>query len=421
MGRRHRRRWLDGIVLGQNSAVGEAHVALQRFLLDLRRRGVMLAVCSKNEDATARLPFREHPEMVLKENHIAVFMANWSDKANNLREIAATLNIGIDSLVFLDDNPVERDQVRQVLPEVAVPELTEDPADYIGLLANAGYFEAIGLSEEDLARADFYQANAERVSLQKVGNLEDYLRSLQMVATISPFNAVGRVRIAQLINKSNQFNLTTRRYSEAEVEAFENDPFKFCLQVRLADRFGDNGMISVVIFDIGSEEWSCDTWLMSCRVLGRRVEELVLATVASAASNAGAKRLEGNLHSNQEEWTCGRALCQARLHQALGPSRWRDYLGARPRDILAPELPMRVIYTNELIPAVSLFVKLSSVFDGKHLRGYADCPLTPSSLLWLFCLQSVLGYYMLALNAFASAASSLPHCDGTYLLRPGPS
>ena len=178
---------LDGIALGQNSAVGEAHVALQRFLLDLRRRGVILAVCSKNEDATARTPFREHPEMVLKEDHIAVFIANWSDKANNIREIAATLNIGTDSLVFLDDNPVERAQVRQVLPEVAVPELTEDPADYIGLLANAGYFEAIGLSEEDLARADFYQANAERVSLQKVGNLEEYLRSLQMVATISPF------------------------------------------------------------------------------------------------------------------------------------------------------------------------------------------------------------------------------------------
>ena len=142
--------------------------------------------------------------------------------------------------------------MRQVLPEVAVPELTEDPADYISLLANAGYFEAIGLSEEDLARADFYQANAERVSLQRVGNLEEYLRSLQMVATISPFNAVGRVRIAQLINKSNQFNLTTRRYSESEVEAFENDPAKFCLQIRLADRFGDNGMISVVIFDKGS-------------------------------------------------------------------------------------------------------------------------------------------------------------------------
>jgi FkbH-like protein len=284
---------VDGIALGQNSATGEAHVALQHFILDLRRRGVILAICSKNEDATARIPFRDHPEMVLKEDHIAVFTANWSDKANNLREIAATLNIGTDALVFLDDNPVERNQVRQVLPEVAVPELTEDPADYIALLASAGYFEAIGLSDEDIARADFYQSNAERVSLQKVGNIGEYLVSLQMVATLSPFDSVARVRISQLVNKSNQFNLTTRRYSEADIEAIEQDPTRFTLQVRLADRFGDNGMISVIVFDKAPGAWSCDTWLMSCRVLGRRVEELVLATVAQAAIEAGATQLLG--------------------------------------------------------------------------------------------------------------------------------
>jgi FkbH-like protein len=345
---------LEGIVLGQNSAVGEAHVALQRFILDLRRRGVVLAVCSKNEDATARLPFRKHTEMVLKENQIAVFMANWSDKANNLREIAATLHIGIDSLVFLDDNAREREQVRQVLPEVAVPELTEDPADYITLLANAGYFEAVGLSEEDMARADYYQANAERISLQKVGNLEEYLCSLQMVATISSFDAIGRVRIVQLINKSNQFNLTTQRYSEAEVEAFETNPFKFCLRVRLVDRFGDNGMISVVIFDIGSDEWSCDTWLMSCRVLGRRVEELVLATVASAASNAGAKRLVGTYIPTKKNALVAEHFAKlgfAKLSElADGASTWELNL----ETYWPPELPIQVVYTNQLIPAVSL-------------------------------------------------------------------
>jgi FkbH-like protein len=333
---------LDGIALGQNSAVGEAHVALQRFLLDLRRRGVILAVCSKNEDATARIPFRDHPEMVLKEDHIAVFVANWSDKASNLREIAATLNLGTDSLVFLDDNPVEREQVRQVLPEVAVPELNEDPADYISLLANAGYFEAIALSEEDLARADFYQANAERVSLQKVGNLEEYLRSLQMVATISPFKAVGRIRIAQLINKSNQFNLTTRRYSESDVEAFENDPSKFCLQVRLADRFGDNGMISVVIFDKGLDEWSCDTWLMSCRVLGRRVEELVLAAVAEAARRAGAKRLNGTYIPTKKNGLVVEHFAKLGFTRIGdlpdGGTTWALDLA----DYVAPELPMQI-------------------------------------------------------------------------------
>ena len=338
---------LDGIALGQNSAVGEAHVALQRYLLDLRRRGVILAVCSKNEDTIARSPFREHPEMVLKEDHIAVFIANWSDKANNIREIAATLNIGTDSLVFLDDNPAERGQVRQVLPEVAVPELTEDPADYIGLLANAGYFEAIGLSEEDLSRAEFYQANGRRVSLQKVGNLEEYLRTLQMVATISPFNAVGRVRIAQLINKSNQFNLTTRRYSEREVEAFENDPVKFCLQVRLADRFGDNGMISVVIFDIDPDEWSCDTWLMSCRVLGRRVEEVVLAAVAEAARKAGARRLKGTYIPSMKNGLVVKHFAK------LGFTRTGDVPAGGTTWVLdltnytAPELPMQVIHGDD--------------------------------------------------------------------------
>jgi FkbH-like protein len=338
---------LDGISLGQNSAVGEAHVALQHFLLDLRRRGVVLAVCSKNEDAVARTPFREHPEMVLKEDHIAVFIANWSDKANNLREIAATLNIGTDSLVFLDDNPVERGQVRAVLPEVAVPELTEDPADYIGLLANAGYFEAIGLSDEDLARADFYQANAERVSLQKIGNLQEYLLSLQMVATISPFNAVGRVRIAQLINKSNQFNLTTRRYSESEVEAFENDPAKYCLQIRLADRFGDNGMICVIIFDKAADEWSCDTWLMSCRVLGRRVEELALATVAAAACNAGALRLKGTYIPTKKNALVVEHFAKLGFTRtgALpdGGTTWALDL----TQYVAPQLPMQVIRATD--------------------------------------------------------------------------
>jgi FkbH-like protein len=342
---------VDGIALGQNSAVGESHVALQRFLLDLRSRGVILAVCSKNEDANARIPFREHPEMVLKEDHIAVFIANWSDKANNIREIAATLNIGTDSLVFLDDNPVERGQVRQVLPEVAVPEIGADPAEYIGLLSNAGYFEAVGLSDEDLKRADFYQANAERVSLQKVGNIGEYLQSLQMVATLSPFNSVGRVRIAQLINKSNQFNLTTRRYSESEVEAIEHDPTKFTMQVRLADCFGDNGMISVIVFDKAPEAWSCDTWLMSCRVLGRRVEELVLATVAQAAIQAGASRLIGTYLPTKKNDLVAQHFAKLGFSKTgdleNGGTTWTLELSSYH----PPELPMQVVITEQLQPA----------------------------------------------------------------------
>jgi FkbH-like protein len=285
---------LDGIKIGQGSAAGEAHAAIQAYALSLRERGIILAVCSKNDEANARLPFREHPEMLLKEDHFAVFVANWSDKAGNLRTIAATLNIGLDALVFLDDNPAERAIVRQTLPEVAVPEVGDDPATYVGAVARAGYFEAMAFSDEDRKRAEYYSANSARLSAQQsITNMADYLQSLEMVATIGPFDEVSRARISQLVNKSNQFNLTTRRYNEAEVAAFQADPLKFTVQARLADRFGDNGMISVVIFDIGVEVWSCDTWLMSCRVLGRRMEEAVLAFVAKAATAAGAQRLRG--------------------------------------------------------------------------------------------------------------------------------
>lgn len=285
---------VEGIKLGQGSAAGEAFVEIQRYARDLRTRGVVLAVCSKNEESNALLPFRHHEEMVLKEDDIAVFIANWTDKASNLRHIAKTLNIGTDALVFLDDNPAERERVRQELPEVAVPEVGDDPSRYVPLLSAAGYFETITFGDEDRQRAAMYQANAARAGeLQKIGNMDEYLRSLDMVCSIRPFDALGRARTAQLVNKSNQFNLTTRRYSEADIAAIEADPGKFAMQVRLVDRFGDNGMISVVIFDKLGERWHCDTWLMSCRVLGRRVEEAVLAAVAQAAALAGARELTG--------------------------------------------------------------------------------------------------------------------------------
>ncbi len=286
---------LEGIVLGNGNGVGEAHVAIQRLALDLRERGIILAVCSKNEEANALLPFKEHAEMLLREPHIACFVANWNDKAGNLRDIAATLNIGTDALVFLDDNPAEREIVRRELPEVAVPEVGADPADYPAMIARAGYFEAVSFSDEDRARAEMYRANAERRTAQSsVTNLAEYLASLDMTMTALPFDAVGRARISQLVNKSNQFNVTTRRYGENDIEAFEHDPDKFTLQVRLEDKFGDNGMISVIIFDKGADAWRCDTWLMSCRVLGRGVEQAVLNEVAAAARAEGARALEAS-------------------------------------------------------------------------------------------------------------------------------
>jgi FkbH-like protein len=286
---------LEGIKIAQGDATGEAHLSVQQMALALRRRGIVLAVSSKNTDDIARRPFREHPEMLLKEDHFAVFQANWNDKATNIKAIAEELSLGLDAMVFLDDNPVERDLVRQMLPQVAVPELPDDPAGYARTLAAAGYFESIAFSDEDRQRAEMYQSNARRVSLQKqAGDLDAYLASLGMEITFAPFDPIGRARISQLINKSNQFNLTTRRYTEADVAAAQDDPAVFTLQVRLADNFGDNGMISVVICRPAvPQSWMIDTWLMSCRVLGRQVETMVLREILSHARAAGVSRLVG--------------------------------------------------------------------------------------------------------------------------------
>ena len=286
---------LEGIKIAQGDATGEAHLAVQRLALDLRQRGIVLAVSSKNTDEVARTPFEQHPEMLLKLNHIAVFQANWNDKATNIRAIAEELSLGLDSIVFLDDNPVERGLVRKLLPQVAVPELPDDPAYYARTLTAGGYFEAVAFATEDLRRAGFYQDNAKRASLQKqVGGVDAYLASLDMTITFQPFDPTGRARIVQLINKSNQYNLTTRRYTDPEVTEAENAPEVFTMQVRLMDIFGDNGMISVVICRPGGDRiWDIDTWLMSCRVLGRRVEHMVLREILEHARTTGIQKLTG--------------------------------------------------------------------------------------------------------------------------------
>ncbi|WP_419828072.1 HAD-IIIC family phosphatase [Sphingomonas sp.] len=286
---------LHGITIGEGDATGEAFMHVQRLALALRSRGVVLAVCSKNMDEIARLPFSDHPDMVLRADHIASFKANWQDKASNIRSIAAELSLGLDSFVFLDDNPAERELVRHYLPEVAVPELPEDPAYYARTLAAAGYFEAVSFSQEDRARADYYQANTARaVLMDEAGDIDDFLSGLQMQASLQPFDAIGRSRIHQLILKSNQFNLTTRRYSEMEIAELEGDPSVFTLQVRLKDRLGDNGMISVVVCrTTAPQTWTIDTWLMSCRVLRRGVELLVLREILQHARARGIHILLG--------------------------------------------------------------------------------------------------------------------------------
>ncbi len=335
---------LEGIVVGQGNATGEAHLDVQRTALALRRRGVVLAVSSKNDDDVARLPFQKHPEMLLREEHIVVFQANWNDKATNIRAIAQELSLGLDAMVFLDDNPAERKLVREMLPQVAVPELPENPALYARTLLAAGYFCACTFSDEDRNRAQFYGDNARRVALQKqTGDLSSYLESLEMVMTTQPFDSVGRSRITQLINKSNQFNLTTRRYTEAEVESIENDPHCFHLQVRLADTFGDNGMISALVCRQTGSDWDITTWLMSCRVLGRKVENAVLNEVMLAASERGIRRIIGTYIPTERNKLVEDHYAKLGFTEIErlpdGTTRWSMHVNSEAQ----PPLPIKVI------------------------------------------------------------------------------
>ncbi len=285
---------VDGLVLGQGSGTGEAYAAFQRYAKQLAGRGIVLAVSSKNEPATAEAPFREHPEMVLRREDIAAFEAGWHDKPSALRRIAADLDLGIDSLVFFDDNPAERELVRRTLPMVAVPEVPTAPELYVRCLADSGWFEAVSFTADDAKRAGQYAANAERRRLQAgATDLEGFLRDLDMTVSIAPFRPVDLARVTQLINKTNQFNLTTRRHTEAEVKAMMADPDRLTFAVRVTDRFGDNGLVSVVIGRRDGDAVELDTWLMSCRVLGRKVEDAVLHAVAEKALAAGAHRLIG--------------------------------------------------------------------------------------------------------------------------------
>jgi FkbH-like protein len=282
---------MEGIVLGEGSGAGEAHLALQRYAKQLRERGVILAVCSKNDPAVAEAVFRDHPEMILKRTDIAAFVANWDDKAANLKRIAEQLNVGIDSLVLVDDNPVERARVRQSLPMVAVPELPVDPAQYVRCLADAGYFESIAFTADDSRRGEQYSANTSREAfLESSQSMDDFLHGLDMSVTFGPFQPVDVARVAQLIGKTNQFNPTTRRHSVEDVERFlATDPC-LTLQFRLVDKFGDNGLVSAMILrrDPQAPDLAeIDTWVMSCRVFGRQLEREAMNIAVETAHRMG--------------------------------------------------------------------------------------------------------------------------------------
>lgn len=285
---------LQGIEIGA-LGIGKAYTELQKWVKQLKERGVIIAVSSKNTDSIAKEPFEKHPEMVLKLEDIAVFNANWDNKADNIRSIQKILNIGFDSMVFIDDNPAERAIIRQNLPEVCVPELPEDPALYLDYLKSLNLFETASFSTGDKDRTKQYQQEAERQKLQiSLTNIEDYLRSIEMYISIEPFNQLDISRIAQLTQRSNQFNLRTIRYSENDIKEIIEDNITYTCSVKLKDKFGDYGLISVLILKkLDEERLFIDTWIMSCRVLKRGVESAVLNYCVAIAKENGFKQLVG--------------------------------------------------------------------------------------------------------------------------------
>ncbi len=285
---------LGGIKIGPPSPTGEAFSAFQEYILELKQRGIILAVCSKNNEADAKLPFEKHDGMVLKLNDFIVFKANWLDKATNLIEIAKEINVGIDSLVFVDDNPFECKLVRSKLPMVKVVQLPETPSEYIHGLHHGKFFESISLSNDDINRNKSYKSNIERQHhLDSSTSLEEYLDSLKMESSHDKFNELVMERVTQLINKTNQFNLTTRRRNIDEVRKLTESKKWWTQWFRLSDQFGDNGLIGIVICKIIDTCWEVDTLLMSCRVIGRTMEDFMLNTIIDAAIISGATEVRG--------------------------------------------------------------------------------------------------------------------------------
>jgi FkbH-like protein len=284
---------VQNLILGRDHPVGEAFLDFQRYVKDLQRRGIILAVCSKNDIENAKEGL-SHPDGILRLEDFSAFKANWNPKPENIREIAAELNIGLDSLVFLDDNPAERALVADQLPVVAVPDVGSDVSRFAEILEHERYFEVDKVVQDDLNRSAYYNSNTQRSAYQ--ADFRDYgefLASLEMTAEIGPFSPVYLERITQLINKTNQFNLTTRRYTSAEVEAIAGDPGSITLYGRLADKFGDNGLVSVLIGRVLDQTLELDLWLMSCRVLNREMELAMFDALVEQCQVRGIRKIVG--------------------------------------------------------------------------------------------------------------------------------
>ncbi len=284
---------VENIKIG-DLGIGKAFSKLQTWAKALKERGVILCICSKNDEANAKEPFEKHPDMVLRLEDISVFVANWENKASNIRNSQEILNIGFDSMVFLDDNPFERNLVRLELPDVIVPELPEDPAEYLDYLLSLNLFETVSFSENDKDRTKQYQAEAERVSsVAKFANIDEYLASLQMVSDVKEVDSFSLPRVAQLTQRSNQFNLRTQRYTDEDLKSMIESKEYIAISYTLVDKYGDNGLISAVVLKKEKDFIFVDTWIMSCRVLKRTMEPFVLNTIVEEAKKLGYSKLIG--------------------------------------------------------------------------------------------------------------------------------
>lgn len=283
---------LDGIQLGETYP-GNVYKSFHAFLKSLKARGILLAVASKNNRGDAMSVFERHPDSVLKPGDFSAFEIHWNDKASSIRAIADTLSIGLDSIAFFDDSPVERQWMRETLPMVRVIDAPADPLFYIDAVRDSELFDQIAISAEDRARHSLYRAEQDRAELQQsTTSMDDFLRRLEMRATIGPVNEGTLRRVGQLMLKTNQFNLSLRRHSPADIQDMLRNG-GIGLWMRLEDKFGDNGLIAVALARPDGEEWEVDSFLMSCRVLGRQAETLLLHTLAEQCRRRGAARLRG--------------------------------------------------------------------------------------------------------------------------------
>jgi FkbH-like protein len=292
---------IEGIQLGTDSP-GNAYKDFQRTLLSYYNRGILLAINSKNNPEDALKAIREHPHMLLREKHFAAMRINWQNKVQNMTELAKEINIGLDSMAFIDDNPREREQMKQALPQVMVVDMPSSPFLYRQTLESLNDFNVLALTEEDKKRGEMYQAKKKREELREsITSMDDFLKSLEMKIVIKNADDLGLPRVVRMVNKTNQFNLTTRRYTDAEIRKMKEakDVFEiYSLQV--SDKFGDEGIVGVAIVRKEPKQWILDSFLLSCRVIGRKVETAFLARIVADAKKQGVSTIIGEYIPTQK-------------------------------------------------------------------------------------------------------------------------